>query len=78
MRCETCQGVGRVTYDQHPEPKPEPFGCAFPCPDCGGSGISHCCDGLTACNDPDGIVELATRRSTPFPDSKIIFQGNPK
>jgi hypothetical protein len=23
-----------------------------PCQDCGGTGIAHCCDGLTACNDP--------------------------
>lgn len=55
MRCETCQGVGKVTYDQHPEPKPQPFGSVFPCPECAGSGITHCCDGLTACNDiPEG------------------------
>lgn len=55
MRCETCQGIGKVTYDQHPEPKPQPFGSVFPCPECAGSGITHCCDGLTACNDiPEG------------------------
>ena len=52
MRCETCQGQGKVTYDKHPEPKPTQFGSVFLCPDCGGSGVSHCCDGLTACNDP--------------------------
>jgi hypothetical protein len=23
-----------------------------PCPDCGGAMVAHCCDGLTACNDP--------------------------
>jgi hypothetical protein len=23
-----------------------------PCPDCGGTMVAHCCDGLTACNDP--------------------------
>lgn len=38
MRCETCQGIGKVTYDQHPEPKPEPFGSVFPCPPCSGRG----------------------------------------
>lgn len=59
MRCETCQGVGKVTYDQHPEPKPQPFGSVFPCPECAGSGITHCCDGLTACNDGIG-QEIAT------------------
>lgn len=27
-------------------------GAAFePCPDCGGTIVAHCCDGLTACND---------------------------
>lgn len=24
------------------------------CEDCGGSGFSHCCEGLTACNDDPG------------------------
>ena len=54
MRCETCQGIGKVTYDQHPEPKTRPFGSVFPCPECAGSGITHGCDGLTACNDIPG------------------------
>jgi hypothetical protein len=22
-----------------------------PCPDCGGTMVAHCCDGLTACNE---------------------------
>jgi hypothetical protein len=51
MRCERCQGLGKLTYDTHPEPKPQRLGSVFPCPDCGGSGITHCCDGLTACNE---------------------------
>lgn len=53
MRCDACQGIGKVTYDQHPHPKPEPFGSVFPCPECAGSGITHCCDGLTAANCGD-------------------------
>lgn len=52
MRCEKCQGTGRLTYDQMPHPKPTEFGSTWPCVDCGGSGTAHCCDGLTACNDP--------------------------
>ena len=38
MNCTTCHGHGRVTYDEHPEPKPEPFGSVFPCPTCAGTG----------------------------------------
>jgi hypothetical protein len=42
MICETCHGVGiileRPASGQPPEPRPRP--------DCGGSGIGHCCDGL--------------------------------
>jgi hypothetical protein len=53
MRCETCHGLGRLTYDEHPHPKPQQFGSVFPCPDCGGGGVAHCCDGLTACNDAE-------------------------
>lgn len=53
MRCETCQGTGRVP--RHP-PELRAYGGAWlteekPCPECGGCGVSHCCDGLTACND---------------------------
>lgn len=54
MRCERCQGIGKLTYDQlTPQEKGymDQFGSVFPCPDCGGCGISHCCDGLTAEND---------------------------
>ena len=54
MRCETCHGLGKLTYDEHPAPKPTQFGSVFPCPDCGGSGVAHCCDGLTSCNDTTG------------------------
>jgi hypothetical protein len=42
MICETCHGAGiileRSTAIQPPEPRP--------CPECAGSGIGHCCDGL--------------------------------
>lgn len=38
MRCETCKGRGRLSYDEHPEPKPDGFGSIFPCPVCQGTG----------------------------------------
>ena len=28
-----------------------------PCPDCGGTMVAHCCDGLTACNDVDAVMD---------------------
>jgi hypothetical protein len=53
MRCETCHGTGTVvapaTLDEEQrglndiwagDPYP------FPCPDCGGCGVAHCCEGL--------------------------------
>ena len=51
MLCETCRLTGRPgfvratrrTDDQADEPM-------VPCPDCGGSGIAHCCDGI--CEQP--------------------------
>jgi hypothetical protein len=53
MLCETCRYSGRVgfvraghqtsTDDRVDEPM-------IPCPDCGGSGIAHCCDGI--CEQP--------------------------
>lgn len=51
MRCETCQGMGTSYKLAHivrigNEISPGP------CPDCGGSGISHCCDGIREQRDP--------------------------
>jgi hypothetical protein len=51
MRCETCHGLGVV---MNPERATNPAAMpTIPCPDDGCiGGVSHCCDGLTACNDP--------------------------
>ena len=52
MLCETCRWTeqpgfvrasGRAGND-------EP-GDMIPCPDCGGQGVAHCCDGI--CEQPD-------------------------
>src|SRR5262245_15546951 len=55
MRCETCQGRGQLKERLNQEPeaarKCEHNVEHFPCPDCGGSGIAHCRDGL--CEQPD-------------------------
>ena len=45
MICETCRYNDVPGFIRN--------GAAFePCPDCGGTMVAHCCDGLTACNDP--------------------------
>jgi len=38
MRCEDCNGSGLK-----PHKAPEYY---IPCPECGGTGFSHCCEGL--------------------------------
>lgn len=43
MRCERCKGKGWLVHD--------PYGNRLPCSDCGGCGVAHCCDGLTAANE---------------------------
>ena len=48
MRCETCHGTGWTGHGMGGDT----------CGECGGSGITHCCDGLTACNDPDEAARL--------------------
>ena len=48
MICTTCDGKGRVP--KHPkrlrELAPLLFEERVPCPDCGGTGRMHCCEGL--------------------------------
>lgn len=60
MICETCHGLGVVWGVDHLPVTPEitgtrtpiPFPFCEPCPDCGGSGRAHCCEGLR--EQPDG------------------------
>jgi DnaJ-class molecular chaperone len=53
MRCQKCQGSGEVNAQytvKHPETNAQWARYTVqPCPDCMGSGVAHCCDGLTAC-----------------------------
>jgi hypothetical protein len=38
--------------------RPQRRAALEPCPDCGGTMVANCCDGLTACNDPtDAAME---------------------
>jgi Excinuclease ATPase subunit len=54
MRCERCHGAGKIAPIER-------IGNEFmqggwvPCPDCGGCGIRHCCDGE--------CIDLAARRA---------------
>ena len=59
MRCERCQGNGMVptsvdiTVGYRPSLGQRGYTVPIvePCPDCGGCGLAHCCDGLTAANE---------------------------
>jgi hypothetical protein len=44
MLCPICHGTRYVLVD----------GCRRPCPECGGFGEIHCCDGLAEQPDPVG------------------------
>lgn len=63
MRCETCEGEGFVEGWVDTPVSIGPFTSkmgkawfAAPCPDCGGSGVVHCCDGPVgrALDEPRG------------------------
>lgn len=56
MRCETCFGIGEVLIDGAGKPvsRLRDATTMIPCPECGGSGIAHCCDGLQACPETEG------------------------
>jgi hypothetical protein len=59
MRCEACKGTGRkviygpsISHTFFDETLGEEitiasadFAASLPCPDCGGCGIAHCCEG---------------------------------
>jgi hypothetical protein len=51
MRCNFCDGSGM-----------RPQGAVLlPCPECGGCGVAHCCDGIQACCEVEGDVRLEPR-----------------
>jgi hypothetical protein len=51
MLCETCRWTGRPGFVRVPSSIQEDPCAMIPCPDCGGQGIAHCCDGI--CEQPD-------------------------
>jgi hypothetical protein len=64
MRCEACHGRGAVPVTGGRRFSPDAVGGAvlaaddatveLPCPECNGSGFSHCCDGICAQPQPPG------------------------
>ena len=62
MLCGTCRHSGRVGFVRASANAPaggrigEQAGL-IPCPDCGGSGIAHCCDGI--CEQPNAPSDRA-------------------
>jgi hypothetical protein len=71
MRCERCHGLGRVVVNIGAAlGAPIDFGGALRisvdgagietlCPECNGSGIAHCCDGLCAQASPNVGTDIA-------------------
>jgi DnaJ-class molecular chaperone len=57
MICETCKGDPVVAMSVDRDGNTMPI--AVPCPDCGGCGFSHCCDGLQ--EQPEKLGEEAKR-----------------
>ena len=60
MLCETCRYSGRVGFVRssgHTSSDDRVDERLIPCPDCGGSGIAHCCDGI--CEQPDTARDRA-------------------
>jgi hypothetical protein len=63
MRCESCHGTGQLAAAGDDVLSCAAAGppLALPCPECGGCGIAHCCDGITACNDLPEQATATTR-----------------
>jgi hypothetical protein len=62
MLCETCRHSGRVGFVRASASAPADGRIGeqarlIPCPDCGGSGIAHCCDGI--CEQPSAPSDRA-------------------
>ena len=51
MLCDTCQWTGRPGFVRSPQARTDGKEVLIPCPDCGGTGVAHCCDGI--CEQPE-------------------------
>ena len=52
MLCETCRLSGRAGFVRASRNAQQDDCCEMiPCPECGGQGIAHCCDGM--CEQPN-------------------------
>jgi hypothetical protein len=65
MLCDTCRWTGRPGFVHAPRSVQEDPCSMIPCPDCGGQGIAHCCDGI--CEQPD--LELMNK---PIPQRALM------
>lgn len=51
MLCETCRWTGRPGFVRASgSSEGDKQANMIPCPDCGGQGVAHCCDGI--CEQP--------------------------
>jgi hypothetical protein len=69
-RCQGCWGIGLVEGPRSWRSPPNPIVC----PDCGGSGIEHCCEGLR--EQPSGpyIPGLPVGLDPNKPSTEIIVE----
>ena len=54
MKCDKCRGIGNIVKDTMPEGSGDLGVCSYrldPCPQCHGSGIVACCEGI--CEQPE-------------------------
>ena len=52
MLCDTCRFTERPGFVRRPpRAGEEDHTVLIPCPECGGTGIAHCCDGI--CEQPE-------------------------
>jgi hypothetical protein len=66
MLCETCRYSGRVGFVRAggltpTDDRVDDQAALIPCPDCGGSGIAHCCDGI--CEQPNTAGNRASGKA---------------
>ena len=71
MLCETCRWTVRPGFVRAPQSRDgDDHRDMIPCPDCGGSTIAHCCDGI--CVQPEATTSNKTTRSagTPYGEQR--------
>lgn len=77
MQCEACLGTGVILRRAFTGESPGRL-VPRPCPECNGSGLEHCCEGLRPGNSPPAKVHPSLDESAGYDPAILRYFYEPR